>query len=65
LAEQLKVANKREGLQDAYQVLKGEQTGACAVVITGHHRLVDFHSNLDTAKLIAAYQVIMHNPSRR
>ncbi|KAF9004915.1 Ribokinase-like protein [Hymenopellis radicata] len=38
LAEQLKAANKREGLQELYQVKKGEQTGACAVVITGHHR---------------------------
>lgn len=38
LAEQLKVANKREGLQEAYLVKKGEKTGACAVVITGHHR---------------------------
>ncbi|EGN93728.1 hypothetical protein SERLA73DRAFT_163464 [Serpula lacrymans var. lacrymans S7.3] len=38
LAEQLKAANKREGLQEAYLVKKGEKTGACAVVITGHHR---------------------------
>lgn len=38
LAEQLKEANKREGLTDAYLVKKGEKTGACAVVITGHHR---------------------------
>jgi adenosine kinase len=38
LAEQLKAANKREGLQDIYYVKKGEKTGACAVVITGHHR---------------------------
>ncbi|KAJ4470897.1 Ribokinase-like protein [Lentinula aciculospora] len=38
LAEQLKTANKREGLQDMYYVKKGEQTGACAVVITGHNR---------------------------
>ncbi|KIK71544.1 hypothetical protein GYMLUDRAFT_66739 [Collybiopsis luxurians FD-317 M1] len=38
LAEQLKEANKREGLQDMYYVKKGEQTGACAVVITGHNR---------------------------
>ncbi|KAF8499248.1 Ribokinase-like protein [Russula emetica] len=38
LAEQLKAANKREGLAEAYLVKKGEQTGACAVVITGHHR---------------------------
>jgi adenosine kinase len=38
LAEQLKVANKCEGLRDVYMVKKGEQTGACAVVITGHFR---------------------------
>jgi len=38
LAEQLKAANKREGLDQVYQVKKGEKTGACAVVITGHHR---------------------------
>ncbi|KAJ7608802.1 Ribokinase-like protein [Roridomyces roridus] len=38
LAEQLKAANKREGLRDLYQVKKGEKTGACAVVITGHNR---------------------------
>ena len=38
LAEQLKIANKREGLHQVYQVKKGEKTGACAVVITGHYR---------------------------
>jgi adenosine kinase len=38
LSEQLKAANKREGLIDAYLVKKGEKTGACAVVITGDHR---------------------------
>jgi adenosine kinase len=38
LAEQLKEANKREGLDQVYLVKKGEKTGACAVVITGHHR---------------------------
>lgn len=40
LADQLRAANDREGLTVAYQVLpKGEApTGACAVVITGHHR---------------------------
>ncbi|KAF5385057.1 hypothetical protein D9615_001090 [Tricholomella constricta] len=38
LAEQLKAANKREGLDEVYQVKKGEKTGACAVVITGHYR---------------------------
>ncbi|KAJ3570759.1 hypothetical protein NP233_g4187 [Leucocoprinus birnbaumii] len=38
LAEQLKAANAREGLDQVYQVKKGEKTGACAVVITGHDR---------------------------
>lgn len=38
LAEQLKIANKREGLAEVYQVTPGEKTGACAVVITGHDR---------------------------
>ncbi|KAK7040208.1 adenosine kinase [Paramarasmius palmivorus] len=38
LAEQLKAANKREGLHQVYQVKKEEKTGACAVVITGHNR---------------------------
>jgi hypothetical protein len=34
------VANEREGLHEVYLVKKGEQTGACAVIITGHHRYV-------------------------
>ena len=38
LAEQLKAANAREGLDQVYLVKPGEKTGACAVVITGHHR---------------------------
>jgi len=38
LAEQLKAANKREGLDQVYLVRKDQKTGACAVVITGHHR---------------------------
>ncbi|KAI6133701.1 Ribokinase-like protein [Pisolithus croceorrhizus] len=38
LAEQLRAANKREGLHERYLVKKGEKTGACAVVITGHDR---------------------------
>ena len=40
LAEQLKEANKREGLTDVYMVKNSEKTGACAVVITGHYRYV-------------------------
>lgn len=43
LAEQLKAANKREGLDEVYQVKEGEKTGACAVVITGHHRYIFYH----------------------
>ncbi|TDL26401.1 adenosine kinase [Rickenella mellea] len=38
LAEQLRAANEKEGLTDKYLVKKGEKTGACAVVITGHDR---------------------------
>ncbi|KAI0814830.1 Ribokinase-like protein [Irpex lacteus] len=38
LAEQLKAANKREGLDEVYYVKEGEQTGACGVIITGHNR---------------------------
>ena len=38
LAEQLKAANAREGLAQVYQVKKGEKTGACGVIITGHNR---------------------------
>ena len=38
LADQLKAANKREGLDEVYYVKEGEKTGACAVIITGHHR---------------------------
>ncbi|KAF8555108.1 Ribokinase-like protein [Imleria badia] len=37
-AEQLRTANKREGLDEVYLVNKTEKTGACAVIITGHHR---------------------------
>jgi sugar/nucleoside kinase (ribokinase family) len=45
LAEQLRAANKREGLHEAYYVSKGEQTGACAVVITGHDRYASLLSS--------------------
>jgi len=38
LAEQLRTANAKEGVESAYQVAKGQRTGACAVVITGQHR---------------------------
>jgi len=40
LAEQLRSANKKEGLRDMYQVEPkgGEPTGACAVILTGHDR---------------------------
>ncbi|KAG6380658.1 Ribokinase-like protein [Boletus reticuloceps] len=38
LAKQLRTANEREGLDEVYLVKKGEKTGACAVIITGHHR---------------------------
>ncbi|KAG2153589.1 Ribokinase-like protein [Suillus bovinus] len=38
LAEQLREANRREGLKEVYLVKPGQKTGACAVVLTGHHR---------------------------
>lgn len=38
LADQLRAANDKEGLVSAYQVVDDKPTGACAVVITGHHR---------------------------
>lgn len=38
LADQLRAANKKEGLKEDYQVVEGVPTGACAVIITGHHR---------------------------
>ncbi|BGP14899.1 adenosine kinase [Rhodosporidiobolus nylandii] len=38
LADQLRAANDKEGLQSAYQVVEDKPTGACAVVITGHDR---------------------------
>lgn len=38
LAEQLRAADAREGLDPVFLVKKGAKTGACAVVITGHHR---------------------------
>ncbi|KAF7967051.1 hypothetical protein HWV62_35977 [Athelia sp. TMB] len=38
LAEQLRTANKREGVKDMYFIARGEKTGACAAVITGHNR---------------------------
>lgn len=38
LAEKLREANAKEGVESAYLVKQGERTGACGVVITGHHR---------------------------
>ncbi|KAG8902163.1 adenosine kinase [Tulasnella sp. 403] len=38
LADQLRAANGKEGVASAYLVKKGEKTGACAVVLTGHNR---------------------------
>lgn len=38
LANQLRAANDREGLQSVYQVNSETATGSCAVVITGHDR---------------------------
>ena len=38
LADQLRAANQKEGVESAYYVVKGAETGECAVVLTGHHR---------------------------
>lgn len=38
LAQQLRAANDKEGLQSVYQVDPSTATGSCAVVITGHDR---------------------------
>ena len=38
LAAQLRSANKKEGVENIYYEVKGIETGACAVVLTGHHR---------------------------
>lgn len=38
LAQQLRAANDREGLESLYQVNDAVPTGSCAVVITGHDR---------------------------
>lgn len=38
LSEQLRAANKKEGLRSVYQIKPDVPTGSCAVVITGHHR---------------------------
>ena len=42
IAEQLKQCNRREGLDQVYQVERGGETGACAVIITGHSRYIIF-----------------------
>lgn len=43
LADQLRAANDKEGLQSAYQVVDDKPTGACAVIITGHDRCVPLY----------------------
>jgi pfkB family carbohydrate kinase len=67
LAQQLKAANKKEGLAEAYLVKKGEQTGACAVVITGHHRYFnsDIYSRHMTFSLTLVQVSRHHSPRRR
>ncbi|KAG8831397.1 adenosine kinase [Serendipita sp. 399] len=46
LADKLREANAREGVESAYLVKQGEQTGACGVVITGHHRYENLQARL-------------------
>lgn len=50
LAEQLRLANAKEDVESAYLVKKGEKTGACAVILTGHHRFVLGHRATSTLK---------------
>ncbi|PKI84185.1 adenosine kinase [Malassezia vespertilionis] len=38
LAQQLRAANDREGVESIYQIDENTPTGSCAVVITGHNR---------------------------
>ena len=57
LAEQLKAANKREGLDERYLVKKGERTGACAVIITGHDRYV-LHCSADVLQALTRGSVL-------
>lgn len=59
LAEQLKNANRREGLDQVYQVKKGEKTGACAVVITGHLRYVVFFICIYEERLLKMFSVLL------
>ena len=65
LAEQLKSANKREGLAEAYLVRKGEQTGACAVVITGHHRYyIDIYPTRYFADRLSGHSLLLFAPQK-
>ncbi|WFC99611.1 adenosine kinase [Malassezia yamatoensis] len=52
LAQQLRSANDREGLQSLYQIVDGTPTGSCAVVITGHDR--SLCTNLGAAEKFSA-----------
>ncbi|AXA48106.1 adenosine kinase [Malassezia restricta] len=51
LAQQLRAANEREGVQSVYQVVNDTPTGSCAVVITGHDR--SLCTNLGAAEKFA------------
>ncbi|KAH9987775.1 Ribokinase-like protein [Russula compacta] len=52
-AEQLREANRREGLAEAYLVKEGGQTGVCAVIITsqGHDRYADLSTSQATLNI--------------
>lgn len=65
LAQQLRAANEREGLESLYQVVDSVPTGSCAVVITGHDRSLCTNlgaaekfnkSHLDTPEVKAAIE---------
>ncbi|THU85748.1 Ribokinase-like protein [Dendrothele bispora CBS 962.96] len=57
-AEQLRAANKREGVLELYQVKKGEKTGMCAVIVNGDNR--SLVTNLRSAKMLEEYH--LHTP---
>jgi adenosine kinase len=65
LAEQLKAANERDGLDEVYEVVTGEKTGACAVILTagGHYQYVNqrlfctFCSSIHCSSLVTTLRV--------
>lgn len=63
LADQLRAANAKEGVESAYLVKKGEATGACAVILTGHNRSVVGRRRALSAVLNLSFQIVGHHSS--